>query len=172
MAMKTGARILRNIWTSSKDSSVRDEKVSFLRFGSADHSLLFLAFALTSFGLVMVYSASYIFAQERYGDGLYYFRRQLMYIGVGVIALGLTRMIDYRNWRTLALPLFLFSCASIVAVHIPRLGHNAGGATRWLNLGFTTVQPAEFAKIGLLVYMAEKLSRPNLKFDNFSSGFI
>ncbi len=168
--MKTGERILRNIWTSS--SSNGSEGHSFFRFGTSDHSLLIITLALSAFGLIMVYSASYIFAQERYGDGLHYFRKQLAYIGVGIILLMIVRFLNYQLWRKAALPIFLLSCFSVVAVHIPGLRHHAGGATRWINLGFTTIQPVEFAKIALLIYMAEKLSRPGINLNAFGSGFV
>lgn len=170
MATKSAEHISANTWTSSNFS--REDDYSLFRFGPSDHTLLLLAIALTAFGLVMVYSASYIFAQERFGDGLYYFRRQLAYIAIGGVVLAVARFLDYRIWKSFALPAFILSCVSIMAVQIPGLGHHAGGATRWLRLGFITLQPAEFAKIGLLIYMAEKLSRPNLDLDRIGPGFL
>lgn len=171
--MKSAGSTSRNIWTSSNPTEDWDEpSAPIFRRGVSDHLLFFLAIGLAAFGLVMVYSSSYIYAQERYGDGLYFFRRHIVFLGVGLGLMTILRFIDYRVFRKLALPGFVLSLVGMVLVLIPGLGNRAGGATRWLDLGFMTFQPVEFAKIALILYMARRFSKTRLDFADLRQGFL
>ena len=174
--MRSAGNTSRNTWTSSRGSHSGEEweepSVPFFRRGTSDHTLLLLAIGLAAFGLVMVYSSSYIYAQERYGDGLYFFRRHIVFLGAGLAVMMALRFIDYRNFRKLALPGFLASLAGMVLVLIPGLGNKAGGATRWLDLGFMTFQPVEFAKIALVIYMARRFSKGRIELGDLRQGFL
>jgi cell division protein FtsW len=131
-----------------------------------------LAVGLSAFGLVMVYSASYIFSQERFGDGLHYFNKHLVFLGAGFVVMLVCRFLNYRLWAKLALPFFGGACALLLLTLIPGVAHRAGGASRWINLGGFTLQPAELAKLALVMLMAERLSRDGNDFDNIRTGFF
>jgi cell division protein FtsW len=120
----------------------------------------------------MVYSSSYIYAQERHGDGLYFFRRHIVFLIAGFLLMTVVRFIDYRFYRKLALPGFIISLIGMGLVMIPGLGNRAGGATRWLDLGFMTFQPVEFAKVALLIFMARRFTKEKIDFKDPKQGFL
>jgi cell division protein FtsW len=90
----------------------------------------------------------------------------------GAAALFVTTNIYYRNWRRFAFYIFLLSLIASAAVFIPGIGLSHGGATRWLNLGITTVQPSEFLKIGFVVYVATWFSGLQKKIENWRVGLL
>ncbi len=105
--------------------------------------------------MAMLSSAGVVEGQKRFDSPSYFFRHQLLY-GVlpGLILFFLAARIDYRFWRKIALPLLILVVGLMVLVFIPRFGLTIRGAQRWLDLGFITFQPAEFLKLGLVIYLA------------------
>jgi cell division protein FtsW len=131
-----------------------------------------VAISLAAFGLVMVYSASYIFSQEKFGDGLYYFNHHLVFLSVGLMCLGALRFLDLKVWERMAFPLFVVSLALVALTLVPGIGHRAGGSSRWINLHGFSLQPVEFAKIALVVLMAKILARENRDWSRWTTGFL
>jgi cell division protein FtsW len=166
--MKSGATTLRNTWKRFNPLLL----LPFAPGGGTDKILLFLSIGLAAFGLVMVYSASYIFSQEKFGDGLYYFSKHVTFLLVGFSGMALCRYLDYRIWMKLALPLFLTTLGLLVLTFVPGVGHRAGGAGRWLNIGGFSLQPVELAKVALVMIMARRLSAENLDFSRLTTGFL
>src|SRR3989344_598317 len=114
-----------------------------------------LFFLLICFGLVMLASAGVVEGQKRFDSSSYYLIHQILY-GVlpGLIIFYFFSRMKYERWRTLALPLLVLAVVMLIAVFIPSLGVSIKGAQRWLDLKFATVQPAEFLKFALVVYLA------------------
>ena len=166
--MKSGATTLKNTWKNSE----LVKRLPFSLSGSCDRLLLFTALSIAAFGLVMVYSASYIFSQEKFGDGLYYFNRHLLFLGAGLAMMSFCRFLDYRVWQKLSLPIFLACIGLMMAVLVPGIGHKAGGARRWISFGGFTIQPVEFAKVGLLIFLSARLSRKEMNFEKISFRFL
>ncbi|MCC6278072.1 MAG: putative lipid II flippase FtsW [Oligoflexia bacterium] len=111
-------------------------------------------------GLVMVYSASFIYASETFGDGLHFFKRQLIFVGLGLAAMWLASLIPFILWRRLFWPLFVLLVVLLGSLFIPGIGHRAGGALRWIKLPFGFhLEPSELAKIFSPVLFAYWLSR-------------
>ena len=119
-----------------------------------DVFLLVVTLMLLAIGLAMVYSTSAVVAHARYGDSLYFFKRQLLWAAVGLVAMGVAWRAPYRSQQRLALPLLLASLLALCLVLVPGLGREVGGARRWLALGPFTIQPSEFVKYALIVYSA------------------
>lgn len=140
--------------------------------GVSDKLLLIIAISLSAFGLVMIYSASYILSQEKYGDGLYLFNRHIFFLIAGFTSMAICRAVDTRFWEKIAKPLFIFSLFLMSLTMVPGLRHSAGGATRWLSLGGFTIQPVEFAKIALVMMLSKLLSNNELNFENVKKGFL
>jgi cell division protein FtsW len=113
---------------------------------------------LCGIGLMMVLSASSVQALRAYGGPWVFFLRQLMWVAAGAVALAVVARVDYRRWRALAVPLTLSSLVLLVAVLIPSLGVQAGGASRWLGFGPLRFQPSELAKLALLLFAAAVLA--------------
>ena len=137
-----------------------------------DPVLLGAVVALAAFGVVMVYSASAVFAVERLHDSLYFFKRQALGASVGLLVLLGTLKLGYRRLEALAVPLLLFALALLVLVQIPGLGHAAGGARRWLRIGSLQFQPSELAKIALVLWLARSLGKKADRMQLFSVGVL
>lgn len=119
-----------------------------------DLPLLFSVIVLVLFGLLMVYDSSVVQAQQDFGDSYYYIRQQMIWVVLGVVASSFCYFFDYRRWKNLAKPLMGVSLILMLAVFIPGLGISGGGAHRWLNFGFFTIQPAEIVKLVSVIYIA------------------
>jgi cell division protein FtsW len=115
--------------------------------------------ALTLLGLVMVLSASSVAALDEYGSSWHYFNRQLMWVALGSVALVLAMRVDYHRWAALSRPILGVCLALLVLVLVPGVGVNVNGSSRWLGAGPAQIQPAEFAKFGVLVFVADLLAR-------------
>jgi cell division protein FtsW len=119
-----------------------------------DLPLLLVVLALLSLGLAMVYSASGITALDANEDPSTFLAQQSLWAALGVPAMLLAARLDYRRLRYIAVPLLVIAVVLLVAVLIPGVGVRAGGATRWLRFGGTVgIQPAELAKLALIIYL-------------------
>jgi cell division protein FtsW len=108
---------------------------------------------LSVIGLGATMSASAIIGLQEYGDKFYFFTRQLMWGGVGVVVLIVATRVRYQWYRRLAVPIFFISIVGLIAVL--QIGIVRGGSRRWIELGsFGVVQPSEFAKFGVIVFLA------------------
>ena len=121
--------------------------------------LLLVVGALTVLGLVMVLSASSVQALRNHGSSWYFFNRQLLWVAMGSIALVATSRVDYRRWRTIAVPVLGLSIALMVLVLVPGIGIRVSGSSRWLGAGPFRLQPSELAKLGILLFSADLLAR-------------
>ncbi|MEO7555493.1 MAG: putative lipid II flippase FtsW [Acidimicrobiales bacterium] len=121
--------------------------------------LLAVLSVLTLVGLVMVLSASSVVALEQRGSPYYYFLRQAMWLGGGLLVFLLTFYVDYRRWRRWSLPVLALSIVLLLLVFVPGLGVDANGSSRWLGYGGFGIQPSELAKLGMLLFTADLLAR-------------
>jgi cell division protein FtsW len=119
-----------------------------------DILLLMVTLMLVAIGLAMVYSTSAVVGHERYGDSLYFLRRQLAWAALGLLVMGTAWYVPYRSQQRLILPLLLVSLVALSLVLVPGIGKEVGGARRWLALGPLSLQPSELAKYALIVYSA------------------
>jgi cell division protein FtsW len=137
-----------------------------------DGMLLFAVLALASIGAVMVYSASAVTADQRLGDQFYFLKRQLIAAAIGVGLMIFALRLGYRKVSSLAYPLLALTFLMLLLVLVPGIGKMAGGARRWINLGLLRFQPAEAAKVVLVLYLARSLSRKQDRVKLFSIGFL
>jgi cell division protein FtsW len=120
----------------------------------------------------MVYSSSFIFAQERYKDGLYFFKRQFIFGGIGIAAFFAGLRLQINQLRHYAGHVLLLAAGFCILALLPGVGHKAGGASRWVNLFGLTFQPAEFAKLAVVIYVATQISKKIDRQDNWRTGFL
>jgi cell division protein FtsW len=137
-----------------------------------DVVLLLTIVGMVLFGLLMVYSSSFIYAQERTGDGFAFIKKQLIFSGLGFGALIAVCRIDYRRWSQWAYPTLGVACLLLGAVFIPGLGTRALGAQRWLHFGPLNFQPAEFAKFAVIIFVAHQLDRKKERLHTFTAGVL
>jgi cell division protein FtsW len=137
-----------------------------------DHSILVLSVCLTCLGVVMVFSSSSIMAVRDYGDSLHFLKRQGGYALIGFALMALLMRVDLQVLRKAAWPVLCLCALLLLAVLIPGVGKRVGGAARWIRIAGVTFQPAEFAKIGLVLFMAHSLARKQEKVKSFKLGFL
>jgi cell division protein FtsW len=116
--------------------------------------IFFFPVLLSLIGLLFVFEASSVKSFNEYGDSFHYFKLQLIWICLGVAVMTFFSVFDYHKLYYLA---FLFMMSTIVLlciVLIPGLGHKAGGAQRWIDLGVINFQPTELAKFSVIIYLS------------------
>lgn len=127
---------------------------------------------LICIGVIMIYSASSIYAWERYNDSFFFLKRHLSFVMIGVALAFLAMSVDYRRLRPYARPLLLISFLLLVLVLIPGLGREVSGARRWFRFRFLSFQPSELASIALIVYIADFIARRGSMIKSFWRGFL
>ena len=133
-------------------------------------TLLVLVVVLVVIGLGATQSASSTVAIDRTQDSLYYFKRQLIGVGLGTLALLVAARLPYKWYRKLALPVFSISVGLLVMVLA--VGETIGGARRWLSLGPLTFQPSEVAKVSVVFALAFLLERKHKLLDRFGHFLV
>ncbi len=128
-----------------------------------DYILLATIFLLLTFGVIMVFSSSYIMAYKWYGNSFYFFSRQAFYAVISVIVFFVAMKVDYHFWRKIAIPILILSILLLGMLYFPGFARQVRGAKRWLSLGFLTFQPSEIAKFTLILYIADCLTRKKIK---------
>lgn len=119
-----------------------------------DYSLLLIVLFLLGFGLIMIYSASSYEAYEEYGDGAYFFKKQLQAGILGLIAMTVVANIPYHFWERFAV-LGYFASAAMIPLVLTPIGVESHGARRWIRLpGLGNLQPAEVAKLCMILFLA------------------
>jgi len=137
-----------------------------VRRGLAGWSIYYLLLAvvgtLLAFGVIMVLSASSPTSYASTGDSYTVFKRQVIWVVAGLLVMLVTSRIDYRRWRRLGLPLLGLSLLGLLYVALHPSAVSANGSTRWIPIAAgVSVQPSEFAKLGLLLFAADVLTRKN-----------
>jgi len=126
---------------------------------SPDLWLFGVVLVLVSLGVVMVYSASAIIAADRFGDPLFFVRKQLVWALAGAGCLWAAMRLDYRTLERLVIPLLALSFVLLVLVLLPPFGQSINGTRRWFRIGPLSFQPVELAKFSLVLYLASFLAR-------------
>lgn len=139
---------------------------------SLDFILFFTVIALLSFGVIMVYSSSAVSAYVNFNDSYYFFKRQIIWVTLGIIAMLFTLNIDYHVWRKLAMPILIVTLVLLVLVLIPGLGKVVNGARRWLGFGSLYLQPSEIAKLSMVLFCSASLARHQEKITSFVKGLV
>ncbi|HCM41414.1 MAG: cell division protein FtsW [Bdellovibrionales bacterium GWC1_52_8] len=137
-----------------------------------DLGLLLVVLAMVAFGLLMVYSSSFIFAQERTGDGFAFIKKQLVFAVIGFGALGTISRIDYRRWSKWAYPMLGIAILLLALITIPGIGVKVGGARRWLRIAGFSFQPGEFAKFAVIFFVAYQLTKKRERLHKFVAGVL
>ncbi|OEF96074.1 stage V sporulation protein E [Desulfuribacillus alkaliarsenatis] len=137
-----------------------------------DYLIIIVTLGLLGIGVIAVYSSSAVMSLASFGDSFYYAKRQVIWAIIGLIAMFAIMNFDYWKWRDYAGKI-LFGCYFFLfLVLVPGIGTVRNGARSWIDLGFMSLQPAEFAKLGVIIYLAYWLSKNQDKIADFRSGFM
>lgn len=118
-----------------------------------DYSLLLVVLFLLGFGLIMIYSTSSYNANLEYDDSAYYLKKQAFAAALGLMMMVIVAKIPYHFWEPFATLGYIVSAVLILLVQTP-LGMESHGARRWLRIGGMSLQPAEIAKLGMILFLA------------------
>jgi cell division protein FtsW len=143
-----------------------------LKTGQPDYLILVTVGVLVVLGVVVVYSSSFALGLLDFGDGNYFVVRQAGFAVLGGVALLFFMRFDYRQLRVISPLLMLAAIIGLVAVLVPGLGVERNGASRWINAGVVDVQPSEFAKLAVIIYISAWLAGRGEHIKSFSTGFL
>ncbi len=142
---------------------------SFLN-NPVDFTLVITVLLLLSLGLVMLLSASSPTSLEKYGNGYYYFTRQLIFAVLGLIGMYFASKFDYRIFQRFYKHAWWLSVVLLALVLL--IGEESKGAKRWIDLGFTTIQPSEIVKFLIIVFYAGILVKNRNELGKFWKGLV
>src|SRR5690625_146154 len=137
-----------------------------------DYFLLTVIILLLTAGIAMVYSSSYIWAEYKYSDQFYFLKRQLLFASAGVIAMVIFMRIPYNTWNKYANYILFFCYLLLVLVLVPGIGMVRGGAQSWIGVGAFSIQPSEFMKLGLIIFLSVFLASNQKYIASFKKGFF
>jgi cell division protein FtsW len=128
-----------------------------------DYKLLIAITILALFGILMIYSASSYSANKDYGDAFYYVKKQALALILGLITALLVSKINIELFKKYRYVVLGVSLVLLALVFIPGLGVESYGAKRWINLYFTSFQPSEIAKFGMVIFLAYYISEKDMR---------
>ncbi|HCU23704.1 MAG TPA: putative lipid II flippase FtsW [Deltaproteobacteria bacterium] len=123
-------------------------------------------------GMLMVYSASAIYAQDLYRDSYFFLKKEVVFLAAALLLMFTFKSINYHIYYKLTYPLLFATLALLLVTFVPGIGHRAGGAQRWIGVGGFTLQPSELAKLAVIVFMAYTLAKKKEKIKDFKVGFL
>ncbi|MDH4248590.1 MAG: putative lipid II flippase FtsW [Deltaproteobacteria bacterium] len=135
-----------------------------------DLILLAATLLLLLAGTLMIYSASGPLSDRVHGTSFLFLRNHLLHLSLGLAAMAVSTRIPFRRWEDWMPYLLLVCFLFLIAVLIPGIGYTAGGARRWLRLGFFNFQPSELLKLTLILYVASYLARKPEHVSQFLRG--
>lgn len=137
-----------------------------------DFIIIFSVVLLTSIGIIMVFSASQYSAGIRFNDNFHYLKSQLRWSILGFIAMTIASHYPYKKIQRYSTLIFIICLILLGIKFIPGIGVEANGATRWIGVGNNTIQPSELTKIGIIIFMANSISKKKEEIRTFSKGII
>ncbi|NQV13168.1 MAG: putative lipid II flippase FtsW [Parcubacteria group bacterium] len=138
-----------------------------------DYWLVITVMVLLVIGLVILSSASAVVSYENFGNNYQYLKHQLFYgVLFGLLAMIITSRVNYRFWKKFAAILLGVTLVLLLAVFIPGIGLEYGGARRWISLGAATMQPTEVVKLTFILYLATWLEKRQKGIRDWKFGFL
>lgn len=137
-----------------------------------DPGILLSVLCLLVIGIVMVYSSSAVKAEFQYKDQFYFLKRQLVWAGLGLVAMSFFSRFSFWHWQKAARPFFLLSLALLIVVLLPGIGKVVNGARRWIGVGSLSFQPAELMKFAFVTYSALYFQQRRSRLGRFWSGVV
>ncbi|HEY2420519.1 MAG TPA: stage V sporulation protein E [Neobacillus sp.] len=137
-----------------------------------DFILMIVTFTLLAIGLIMVYSASAVWAEDKFHDSFFFAKRQTLFAVVGIAAMFFIMNINYWTWRTWAKTILIVCFVLLVLVLIPGIGNERNGSRSWIGVGAFSIQPSEFMKLAMIAFLAKYLSERQKLITSFKKGLV
>ncbi len=143
-----------------------------MKKNNVDWLLLISIIAISVFGIIMIYSASYIWAEYKFNDAFKYVKHQSLFFAVGMIFMIIISKIDYHIYLKKA-NLILISCIILlILVAIPGIGTVRNGSRSWFGIGSFGIQPSEFTKLALIMFTSKYLVKNEKRLKNIKTGVL
>ena len=137
------------------------------------NKLLFISIIIISlFGIIMIYSASHIWASYKYNDALKYVKNQFLFFIIGLFLMKMISMVDYRFYYKNSNKILIICFVLLILVLIPGVGSVRNGSRSWFGIGPFGIQPSEAAKIGLIIFVSKYLSNNESELKNIKRGVL
>ena len=114
---------------------------------------------ISLFGLLMIYSSSYVWAEYKFNDSFKYVKHQLLFFLIGLILIYFISKINYRKYYQYSTQIFVISLVLLILVLIPGIGSVRNGSRSWFGIGSFGIQPSEFAKISIIILTSKNNHR-------------
>lgn len=135
-----------------------------------DKILFFTSIILSLFGIIMIYSASSIWAEYKFNDAFHYLKYQSIFFIVGIIIMLIISKIDYKVYYEKSNLILSICLILLVLVIIPGIGSIRNGSRSWFGIGPFGIQPSEAAKLGLIIFTSKYLSKSNKFLKSYKQG--
>ena len=139
--------------------NLSNKKINLVKVNIEYYFIFFITALLLVAGMVMVSSSSMPFGESYYNDAFYFIRKQIIWSLISIILLFIFSRIDYHKIAKISNFIMLAAIGLLSLVLIPGIGSEVGGSSRWINLPFAGLQPSEFAKIAVIIYLSDVLSK-------------
>ena len=139
--------------------NLSNKKINLIKVNIEYYSIFFITALLLGVGMVMVSSSSMPFGESFYNDAFYFIRKQIIWSLISIILLFIFSRIDYHKIAKISNFIMLAAIGLLALVLIPGIGTEIGGSRRWINLPFLGLQPSEFVKIAIIIYLSDVLNK-------------
>ena len=137
-----------------------------------DYLLLISVLTISIFGIIMIYSASYVWAEYKFNDPFKYLKHQLLFFIIGTILMYFISKINYKIYYKKSNIILLISVILLILVLIPGIGTIRNGSRSWFGIGSFGIQPSEAAKLGLIIFVSKYLSNNESNLRNIKKGVL
>lgn len=137
-----------------------------------DLILLGVVIIISLFGIIMIYSASYVWAEYKFNDPYKFVKHQLLFFIIGIILMFIVSKIDYKVYYEKANKILLGCVILLILVLIPGIGTIRNGSRSWFGIGSFGIQPSEFTKLGLIIFTAKYLCNNEKNIKNLKKGLL
>lgn len=144
--------------------NIKPQKKENIDRKGVNKTLLYIFIALILFGTIMVFDASVYKASEVFNDPFYFLKQHIIWLIIGGCAGAVMYYIDYKLLSKFSVLFLLFTLVTLILVLV--LGNDINGSRRWIEVAGMTFQPAEFAKLSIIIYLSAILSKENSKKGN------
>lgn len=154
--------------TAAHEAQDRDTQSVIYRY---DRILFGVVVCLMSLGIVLVYSASIVSADQNFGDARFYLKRQSIYALISLAIMGVAMNIHYSIWEKLSKFVLGVGILGLIVVLIPGVATSIKGAVRWISVGPIRIQPSEVIKLAWIMFLAAFIAKSGQNIRSFRSGW-
>jgi cell division protein FtsW len=154
--------------TTSHESQQRDTQSVVYRY---DRLLFGVVVCLMSLGIVLVYSASIVSADQNFGDAQFYLKRQSVYALISLAIMGIAMNVHYSIWEKISKVVLGVGILGLIVVLIPGVATSIKGAVRWISVGPIRVQPSEVIKLAWIIFLAAFIAKSGQRIKSFRGGW-